>query len=156
MRINSIRKSDNRCCFSITFNAENDERIFLKNLIQHFEKDLSVNCMLTDLDTSYMVYEKYFNRDNYYVIDHGTSASILAFELNHQEIEDVISNWGYYTFAAVLFLGSFKTEFMNIKPNCIEKLESFPIVIHQVLDTSLDINLTHYYYEEISHLLTDN
>ncbi len=137
----------------ITFCDESEERDFLQNLIGSFEDVLSVNCMLTDLDTSYSTYEEYFPRGNYYVFDRLTSASIFAFELNHAEGEDVISNWGYYTFDAMFALGTVEPELKKQKLDCVQELKCMPIVITQVLDYSVNIDLDYCYFEKIAKLL---
>lgn len=156
MRVNSIKRNEDRCYLSITFCNENEEREFLRNMIEYFGKLLPVNCMLTDLDTSYLAYEKYFPRGNHYVIDHVTYASILAFELNHTEIQDVISNWGYYTFAAIFSLGVFRTELKKQELVYLDELKSMPIVVSQVLDTSLEINIENRFFEEMSKLVVND
>lgn len=125
-------------------------------MIEHFGKFLPVNCALTDLDTGYSAYEKYFPRGNYYVIDNVTNSSILAFELDHAEIKDVISNWGYYTFDAVFSLGLFRTELREQKLDCLDELRSMPIVVSQVLDTSMEINTEHRFFKEILQLLNND
>ncbi len=156
MRINSKNKDSDRFYLNITFCNESEEREFLRNLIGSFEGTLSINCMLTDLDTVYPMYKEYFPRGNYYVFDRLTSASIFAFELNHLEVEDVISNWGYYTFDAMFALGIFKSELIKRKIDCMHELKCMPIVITQILDYSLHIALDHYYFKKISKLLVVN
>lgn len=153
MRVNSIKQKKGRYFVSITFCDENEERNFLQNLIGHFGAFLPVNCMLTDLDTSYSAYEEYFPRENYYVFHCLTSASIFAYELSQTEIQDVISNWGYYTIDALFALGVVGTEVKHHKPDGENEFKSMPIVITQVLDNSLDINLDQYYFEEMSKFL---
>lgn len=150
MRINSVKQINNRCYLSITFLNEIEERIFLQKIIIWFGKMLPVNCILTDLDTSYSVYEEYFIRENYYVFDRLTTASIFAFELNQTEIQDVISNWGYYTIDAIFALGVVDAELKCQKHDATNKLKSMPIVIAQVLDNSLDIYLDLYYFDDMS------
>lgn len=156
MRINSIKRNEDRYYSSITFCDENEGREFLQNMIAHFGKLLPVNCVLTDLDTSYFAYKKYFPRGNYYVIDHVTSASIFAFKLNHTEIQDVISNWGYYTYAAIFSLGVFRSELKKQEIDYLNELKSMPIVVSQVVDTSLEINIEHRFFEEMLKLVVNN
>ena len=153
MRINSIKHNGDRYYLSVTFCDDIEERDFLHSVIHCFEKGRSVHCILTDLDTSYSAYEDYFPRGNYYVFDHLTSASIFAFELNHAEIQDVISNWGYYTLAAMFALGTFEEKLKNQHLDCMPNLNSMPVVITQVLDNSLDINLEQCYFEKMLKLL---
>ncbi len=156
MRVNSIKRNEDRSHLSITFCNENEEREFLRNMIEYFGKLLPVNCMLTDLDTSYSAYEQYFPRGNHYVIDHVTSASILAFELNHTEIQDVISNWGYYTFAAIFSLGVIRAELKKQELDYLDELKSMSIVVSQVLDTSLEINIENRFFEEMLKFVVNN
>lgn len=153
MRVNSIKPNGNRCFLSITFCSEVEERLFLQHLLACFGKNLAVNCMLTDLDTSYSAYKQYFPRDNYFVVEHITSVSIIAFSLDFSEVQSVISNWGYYTFNAIIAFGDFGSELTNQKLDHSHELKSLPIVVSQVLDTSLEIDLEHRYFEEILELL---
>lgn len=153
MRINSVNRDSDRCFLSITFCNESEERNFLKKIIDGFDDTLAVNCIITDLDTIYSMYKTYFPRCNYCVFDHLTYASIYAYELNHGEIEDVISNWGYYTIDAMFLLGESDLKVKKQKDDCLQELKSMPIVITQVLDFSLNIDLEPCYFEKILKFL---
>ena len=155
MHVNSL-KYNKRCCLSITFPNEIEERIFLQKILNRFEKILPVNCMLTDLDTSYSAYEEYFGRNNYYVFDRLTTASIFAFDLTSTEIQEVISNWGYFTIYALFAIGPVPNEIKKQKSDCIEILKSLPIVIEQVPDLSIDITMDKYYFEDIFQFVIKN
>ena len=153
MRVNSMRHDNNQCCLRITFPNESEERIFLQEILNRFEKVLPVNCMLTDLDTNYSLYERYFERNNYYVFDRLTTASIFAFDLTSAEIQAVISNWGYFTVDAVFALGIVDAEVKNKKLDGTKAFKSLPIVIAQVLDCSIDIIMDQRYFKDISRFL---
>lgn len=146
MHVNSIKHNDNKYYLSVTFLDEIEERIFLQNILNWFGKILPVNCILTDLDTSCSTYEEYFNR-NYYVFDRLTTSSIFAFDLNSTEVQDVISNWGYFTIEAIFALGTVDDEVKNQKLDSTNIFKSMPIVITQVLDNSIDIIIDQYYLE---------
>ncbi|MBE6649614.1 MAG: hypothetical protein E7614_08900 [Ruminococcaceae bacterium] len=149
MKVNSIQHNDNKCCLSITFSNEIEERIFLKNILNWFEKVLPVNCMLTDLDTSYSIYEQYFRRNNYYVFDRLTTASIFAFDLTSSEIQEVISNWGYFTIDAIFAIGTIDDEVKKKKLDNTHIFKSLPAVITQVLDYSVDITIEQRYFKNL-------
>lgn len=153
MQINSIQHNDNKCCLSITFPNEIEERIFLQNVLNWLEKVLPVNCMLTDLDTSYSTYVKYFEKNNHYIFDRLTTASIFAFDLTSTEIQEVISNWGYFTIDAMFALGTVDGEIRNKKLDCSNIFKSLPAVITQVLDYSIDITINQRYYKDLSRFL---
>ncbi len=146
MRINSIKQDENKIHLSITFYNESEERAFLQKLESKFGSVLPIHCMITDLDTICPMYEEYFPRGNYYVIDHITTLSIFAFQLNHTEVCDVISNWGYYTLDAILALG-------NLNSDRVNELKSLPIVVSQVLDYSLSIEIERCFYQKFSKLI---
>lgn len=151
MQINSIKHINNKCYLSITFLDEDEERIFLQKALNQLKSSLPINCMLTDLDTSYSLYEAYFNRDNYYVFDRLTTVSIFAFDLNETEVENVLSNWGYYTIDAVFALGILDGKVKEHRCDVADILKTMPVVISQVLDNSVDIVIEQCYYEEISN-----
>lgn len=109
--------------------------------------------MITDLDTDCPLYEAYFEKNNYYVFDRLTTASIFAFDLTSNEIQDVISNWGYFTIDAVFALGTVDDTVKSKKLDCTDILKSLPIVIAQVLDSSIDITIDQCYYKELSQIL---
>lgn len=153
MRINSIQHADNKYCLSITFPNEIEEHIFLQDILNRFGNVLPVNCMITDLDTDCPLYEAYFEKNNYYVFDRLTTASIFAFDLTSNEIQDVISNWGYFTIDAVFALGTVDDAVKSKKLDCMDILKSLPIVIAQVLDSSIDITIDQCYYKELSQIL---
>lgn len=153
MRINSIQHKNNKYCISITFSNEFKERIFLQKILNWFEKVLPVNCMLTDLDTSYSLYKKYFEKNNYYVFERSTTASIFVFDLTSLEIQDVISNWGYFTIDAMFALGIVDDEVKKKIHDCTNIFKSLPIVITQVLDNSIDIAINQRYFKEFSNFL---
>ncbi len=148
-----IKKEDGKYYVSITFSHETEEHLFLSNILTMFGRTLPVNCMITDLDTSYPHYEAYFERDNYYIFDRVTKASIFAYRLNQAEIERIISNWGYYTIDAMFSLGVCEDEVLIQKPDYTDGLRSMPIVITQVLDNSIEITVDQYYFDDISKLL---
>ena len=152
MRINSINKKDERYFLDITFSNEDEVQDFLKKILVSLKDLLSVNCMITDLDTSYKMYIDYFPRKNYYIVDRITRASIYAYELNDMETGNVVSNWGFYTYDAILAFGKLETDYIEQKSDCMEALKRMPIVINQVLDCSLDISIEKYYYEKIRML----
>lgn len=155
MRVNSIKKNNKKYKLSVTFCNESEERVVLQDIIFYFENSLSINCMITDLDTSYFVFESYFPRQNYYVFDRITSSTIFAFRLNHDEVFDVISNWGYYTLDAKFSLGSIELPNLDKKHvDYLYKFESMPIVITQVLDSSLHIVFDERYFDEIVDFFT--
>ena len=156
MRFNSIKHNDNRFYLSITFPNEIEERIFLQKILNRFEKILPVNCMLTDLDTSYSAYEEYFRKNNYYVFDRLTTASIFAFDLTSTEIQEVISNWGYFTIDAIFALGIVDNEVKKNKLDITNILKSLPAVFTQVLDNSIDITIDQRYYKNLSQFLLIN
>ena len=56
--------------------------------------------------------------------------------------------FGAYTFDAILALGKFEADYIEQKFDCMEDLESMPVVINQVLDSSLDISIQSCYYEK--------
>lgn len=151
MRVNSIQQhNDNKYCISITFPNEIEERIFLQKILNWFEKVLPVNCILTDLDTSYSTYEDYFGKNNYYVFERSTTASIFAFDLTSTEIQEVISNWGYFTIDAIFALGIVDDEVKKKKFDSTNIFKSMPAVITQVLDNSIDITIDQCYYKDLS------
>ena len=149
MRINSINQKNNRWHISITFRNENEEKDFLKKIIEILVDFLPVNCVLTDLDTVFSMYKEYFPRHNYFVLDNITYASICAYKLNWDEIKDVISNWGYYTLDAMFVFGNFRYEYKSQTFNCSEVIKCMPVVISQVLDYTLNINLEQQYFDKI-------
>lgn len=150
-----INRTNKKCSILITFYNEIEEQTFLKDLIFYFEKVLPINCMLTELDTSYCLYEKYFPRGNYYVFDQLTRSTIFAFQLNCSEVLDVISNWGYYTFDAKLCFGTIEMpDLNNTNYDYSSKLEAMPIVISQILDYSLGISFDDCYYKKMSDFLS--
>ena len=153
MRVNSIQHNDNRYRLSITFPNEIEERIFLQNILNRFEKVLPVNCMITDLDTDYPIYEEYFERNNYYVLDRLTTASIFAFNLTSSEIQEVISNWGYFTIDAMFALGTVNDEVKKKKLDSTNIFKSMPAVITQVPDYSIDITIDRCYFKDLSNFL---
>ena len=148
MRVNSRQCDDNRYRLSITFPNEIEERLFLQNILNRFAKILPVNCMLTDLDTSYSAYEAYFRRNNYYIFDRLTTVSIFAFDLASTEIQEIISNWGYFSVDAVFALGAIDDEVKKKKLDGTNIFESLPVVITQVLDNSIDITIDRRYLLE--------
>lgn len=157
MRVNSIQHNDNKCCLSIIFLNETEERIFLQNILNQFEKVLPVNCMLTDLDTSYSTYKEYFRNDNYYyVFDRLTTASIFAFDLTPIAIQEVISNWGYFTIDAMFALGTVDDDVKKKKLDITHIFKTLPVVITQVLDNSIDITIDQCYFNDISQFLVVN
>ena len=95
----------------------------------------------------------YFLYNNYYVFDRLTTASIFAFDLTSNEIQDVISNWGYFTIDAVFALGIVDDELKKSNIDCENVFKSLPIVIAQVLDSSIDITIDQCYYKELSQIL---
>ena len=153
MLVNSKQHIDNKWCLSITFSNEIEERIFLQNILNRFEKILPVNCMLTDLDTDYSTYEEYFGRNNYYVFDRLTTASIFAFDLTSNEIQKVISNWGYFTIDAIFALGTVDDEVKKKKLDNTNIFKSLPVVITQVLDYSIEITIEQRYFKDFSNSL---
>ena len=153
MRINSMQHNYNKYCLSITFPNEIEEHIFLQDILNRFGNVLPVNCMITDLDTDCPLYEAYFEKNNYYVFDRLTTASIFAFDLTSTEIQDVISNWGYFTIDAVFALGIVDDELKKSNIDCENVFKSLPGVISQVLDYSIDIAVHQYYYKDISRFL---
>lgn len=153
MKVNYIKHQESRCSLSITFCDEDEERVFIQKLINIFKEHFPVNCMLTDLDTDYFYYIQYFKRSNYYVFDRSTNVSIFAYELNHTEIQNVISNWGYYTIDALIAFGEFKTELKRKKLDAENELKTMPIVITQVLDFSINIIFHQIYLDEIAELI---
>lgn len=153
MRINSIQHNYNKYCLSITFSDEFEEHVFLQNILNRFEKVLPVNCMITDFDTDCSLYEPYFERKNYYIFDRVVYSSIFAFDLTSTEIQDVISNWGYFTIDAVFALGTVDDELKKSNIDCENVFKSLPVVISQVLDYSIDIAVHQYYYKDISRFL---
>lgn len=153
MRVNSIQHNDNKCRLSITFPNEIEEHVFLQNILNRFEKVLPVNCMITDLDTDYSTYEEYFGRNNYYVFDRLTTASIFAFNLTSSEIQEVISNWGYFTIDAIFALGTVYDEVKKKKLDGTNIFKSLPIVITQILDNSIDITIDQCYFKDFSQFL---
>ena len=153
MRVNSRQCDDNRYRLSITFPNEIEERIFLQNILNRFEKVLPVNCMITDLDTDYPIYEEYFERNNYYVLDRLTTASIFAFNLTSSEIQEVISNWGYFTIDAMFALGTVNDEVKKKKLDSTNIFKSMPAVITQVPDYSIDITIDQCYFKDLSNFL---
>ena len=153
MKINSKVHIDNRYYLSVTFKDEIEEHIFLYNIITYLDKYLPVNCLITDLDTSCLMYEEYFIRDNYYVFDRLTSVSIFAFDLNQAEVKNVICNWCYYTIDAMFALGVIDSKIKYQKLDIMHELELLPVVITQVLDNSLEIDLEYCYFEKLSKFL---
>ena len=153
MRVNSIQHNDNKYCLSITFPNEIEERIFLQKILNWFEKVLPVNCMLTELDSSHSLYEEYFGRNNYYVFDRLTTASIFAFDLTSTEIQEIISNWGYFTIDAIFALGIVDDEVKKKKLDITNIFKSLPAVITQVLDNSIDITIDKCYFKDLSQFL---
>lgn len=150
MKINSKVKIHNRYCINVTFKNEIEEHIFLNDIVTYLGKFLPVNCLITDLDTSCVAYEEYFNRGNYYVFDRVTLLSIFAFDLNQADIQNVISNWCYYTIDAMFSLGVIDSELKYQKLDKTYQFKLMPVVITQVLDYSLEINLEHCYFEKLS------
>lgn len=148
MRVNSRQCDDNRYRLSITFPNEIEECLFLQNILNRFAKILPVNCMLTDLDTSYSAYESYFRRNNYYIFDRLTTVSIFAFDLTSTEIQEIISNWGYFSVDAIFALGTIDDEVKKKKLDSTNIFESLPVVITQVLDNSIDITIDRRYLLE--------
>lgn len=153
MRVNSLKYINNKYCLSVTFSDEFEEQKFLLNMLSNLKKLLPVNCMITELDTSYSIYEKYFVRKNFYVFDRLTTASIFAFDLNLEEIQDVVSNWGYITIDAIFALGAVDYKVKKLRLDCINILQSLPIVITQVLDNSIVITAEKCFFEYISNFL---
>lgn len=153
MRVNLISNNTFKRYLSITFIDEIEEHIFLKNILALLGKKLPVHCMITDLDTSYLLYEKYFKREKYYVFDRLTTVSIFAFELDATEIQNVISNWGYYTIDAIFALGVLDNDVKNPKLDSTNILKSMPIVIAQVLDNSIEIAIDQCYFKDVSQFL---
>lgn len=154
MRVNTKQRNKDKCYLSLTFENENEERAFLQKLVKYWKEFLPINCMITDLDSGYSLYEQYFPRGNYYIFENvSPSVSIFAFELNNAEVQDVIANWGYYTFDAILSMGSVKPELIDKKKSSVEQLMSMPVVVRQVLDTSLDIYCEYELFEKMSRLL---
>jgi len=152
MRVNSLKHDENKCCLSITFLDETEEHIFLGKILNCLKKILEVNCMIKDLDTCCSLYEMYFEKGNYYFFEQSTTTSIFAFGLNSKEINNVISNWGYFTFDAIFALGPVDDEVKKQKRDCMNVLKSLPVVINQVLDTSIDITMEQCYFKNIVHL----
>lgn len=150
MKINSKVKVYNRYYINVTFKNEIEEHTFLYDIITYLKKFLPVNCLITDLDTSCSAYEEYFIRGNYYVFDRVTLLSIFAFDLNQTEIQNVISNWCYYTIDAMFSLGVVDSELKHQKLDKTHELKSMPVVITQVLDYSLEIDLEYCYFEKLS------
>lgn len=109
--------------------------------------------MLTDLDTDYSTYEEYFEKNNYYVFDRLTTASIFAFDLTSTEIQEVISNWGYFTIDAMFALGIVDDEVKKKKLDSTNIFKSLPTVITQVLDNSIDITIDQRHFKYLSQFL---
>ena len=151
--MNSIQHKGDKYRLSIAFFNEIEERIFLQNTLNWFGKILPVNCMLTDLDTSYSFYKEYFVGHNYYVYDRSTTASIFAFDLTPTEIQKVISNWGYFTIDAMFALGTIEDAVKKKELDRTSIFQSLPIVITQVLDNSVDITIDQFYFKELSQFL---
>lgn len=154
MRVNSIQYKGDKYRLSITFSNEIEEHIFLQNTLNWFGKILPVNCMLTDLDTSYSFYEEYFAGHNYYVYDRSTTASIFAFDLTPTEIQEVISNWGYFTIEAMFALGIIENAVKKKKLDSTNAFQCLPITITQVLDSSVDIAIDQCHFKDLSQFLS--
>ena len=153
MRMNSIQHKGDKYRLSIAFSNEIEERIFLQNTLNWFGNILPVNCMLTDLDTSYSFYKEYFVGHNYYVYDRSTTASIFAFDLTPPEIQEVISNWGYFTIDAMFALGTIEDAVKKKELDSTNAFQCLPITITQVLDSSVDITIDQFYFKELSQFL---
>ena len=110
--------------------------------------------MLTDLDTSYSAYEKYFAGHNYYIYDRSTTASIFAFDLAPTEIQKVISNWGYFTIEAMFALGIIENAVKKKKLDSTNAFQCLPITITQVLDSSVDITIDQCHFKDLSQFLS--
>ena len=156
MLVNSVKHNNEKCYLSITFFNEIEEHIFLQNILYYFVKILPVNCVLTDLDTNCSTYERYFERNNYYVFDRLTTVSIFAFDLTWIEIKEVVSNWGYFTIDAIFALGTIDDELKNHKLDITNIFQSLPIVINQVLDNSVEIIINQCYFEDVFKIIKKN
>lgn len=151
MKINSVECDNNRYSISITFNNEHEERKFLIQIVNLFRENFRMNCMILDLDVCYECYKSYFSNEHCYTIDDITRAFIFAYDVTYNEVETVISNWGYYTLDAAIAFGDVDLAEQN--DHSAERLKSMPIYIQQILDYSLFIVIDEQYYKSFMTLL---
>ncbi len=156
MRLNTIEQKLDRFFISITFEDEVKEQQWVKTVIGFFKKSgLQVNCEISELDTGCRSYEEFFET-NYYLYDRLTTISLFAFDLTDQQICDVVSNWGFYSIDAIFALGYVnadkqKKEQMNLETEFLK----MPVVIRQVLDTTVDITIDSTYKTDLMQIISD-
>ncbi len=152
MKLNSIEAKNNKYIISVTFKDENSEQDFLLQIVNLLKGKMQMNCMISELDVSYEYYENYFHKSHCYTIDDITQAHIFAYDVTFDEIELVISNWGFYTLDAAIALGN--VDLTIQEGHSIEYLKTLPIFIQQVLDCSLLIILDECHYESFMEFMS--
>lgn len=158
MRLNTIEQKSDRFFISITFEDEIKEQQWLKTVIDFFkESGLQVNCEITDLDTGCHSYEEFFET-NYYLYDRLTTISLFAFDLTNQQICDVVNNWGFYSIDAIFALGSVNdvNELKKERINLETVFLKMPIVVRQVLDTTVDITIDSTYKTDLMQMISNS
>ena len=134
----------------MTFNNENDEQSFIRQLIGKLKNEYVISIYIQDLDVDIVKYKEFFSCE--YIIEHGdTPAPIIkATNINEETLYNIVDNWGFYSYEAfVIFTEScLKAEDIAVKKGKL-MTENTLLVMRQVLDYTLEITVKDYLYDRI-------
>ena len=129
----------------ITFSSEEEERCFLREIVNILSDQYVVSALVCDLDTDIDIYKNHFGSSPYlFFNDEPTHPTIACSILDPHGIDLAIDNWGYYTFDAFLYWterGIAFSEKSKGKEGLAYVNDSI-LTIRQVLDYSLEIHVS--------------
>lgn len=155
MKIHYFYKKENKCILNLTFESERILQEFIRKLFYLIGKKEKVSCLIKDIDADFDKYILYFNEAKILVFDEITSFMIAAFEMNEQESMNVINNWGFFTFEALLAFGELKISNDIDEEKIKDVFKKSSILIEQVLDSSMVISFDENYRLMIIRLIEE-
>ncbi len=137
----------------ITFDNENDEQNFIRQLLGKLENEYTTSIYIRDLDVDIMKYKEFFSCDYIIQDEDATSPAIVATNINKETLYNVVGNWGFYSYKAFIIItnGCLKTEEIVVKKGEL-MTENTLLVMGQVLDYTLEVRIKDYLYDKICHV----
>lgn len=134
---------------SMRFKDELEEQDFIRFLVERIDSKLCRSVIINDLGVDIPKYKDYFHCP-FSILDSDTpSPTIISTNIDGETMNNVLGNWGFYTFASYLLWTRLP---IDDKLTAVENTE---VTVKHIYDSSLDITVKASLLVEIQKIVLD-
>lgn len=134
---------------SMRFEDELEEQDFIRFLADRIDSKLCTSVIIHDLDVDISKYKDYFYCPFLFLDSDTPSPTIISTNIDGETMNNVLGNWGFYTFASYLLWTRFP---IHDELNAVENAE---VAIKHIYDSSLDITVKASLFGEIQKIISE-